>query len=705
MISKERIEEIRARAKSEFDSSRQFYTSVQSQQERALAYYNQVPYAGELAPVAGHSAYITSDVRDTVDFYLGQMMDMFGRPGFVKFDAHAHEDPKKAQEDIKQADVETSYCDHVLFEENDGFMHIHNWIKDALIQKNGVIKVYWDEAIDEKTETYDKVNYLEYGELLNDKEFEVKTVKISMKGLEGELTPEEFGQELDRLGITDPNIIQFTEFKVKGVRVKDYRQVRFRNVAPENLVISSQWTSPVLDDCPYIGERMYKTRAELIGDGYDFDTVMNLPRSSIHSDVPGVAIRYDIDQSKLVEFDNVTEAGELVEVIEHYFIDFDRKEPKMYCLITAGDGETILDCYEEESHGYISTTPKLEPYNYYGSSVADEVVDIQFSRSNIRRAALDNLTLTAIPRTKSRGDVDLEALFDVRAGVNVHLNSPDADVVPIEIPFVAQDALNFEQFLSNDRAERTGFSRETAGLDPAALANSTNFIGGQILNQSMLKVKLAASCMAYVGFKQLFKKIRELLYKHEDRQQIFDMFGKQMSVNPRKWRSERGCSVRVGLGYAGKQERVTALQENMKIQEKLLQAGGLYGNPLVNVQNVYELLKELNEAAGLRDFASFFSDPADFKPQPPKPQPAELQAQGYLQDVENRKQVEMAKIQAENARKEKELNEEYRFKREQLYEEIKFKYDKLISEKQADLAEQQNKRQERIAEASKAVSG
>jgi hypothetical protein len=36
----------------------------------------------------------------------------------------------------------------VFYRENEGLLILHNWFKDALLQKVGVVKSYWDEKED-----------------------------------------------------------------------------------------------------------------------------------------------------------------------------------------------------------------------------------------------------------------------------------------------------------------------------------------------------------------------------------------------------------------------------------------------------------------------------------------------------------------------------------------------------------------------------
>jgi hypothetical protein len=49
---------------------------------------------------------------------------------------------------------ETDYINHVFMQQNPGFMVLYSFIKDALLSKVGVVKVWWEECEEEAKETY-----------------------------------------------------------------------------------------------------------------------------------------------------------------------------------------------------------------------------------------------------------------------------------------------------------------------------------------------------------------------------------------------------------------------------------------------------------------------------------------------------------------------------------------------------------------------
>ena len=46
------------------------------------------------------------------------------------------------------AEQMTAYANHIFYKDNNGFEIMHDWFKDALLQKVGVVKAYWNDKKD-----------------------------------------------------------------------------------------------------------------------------------------------------------------------------------------------------------------------------------------------------------------------------------------------------------------------------------------------------------------------------------------------------------------------------------------------------------------------------------------------------------------------------------------------------------------------------
>ena len=118
-------------------------------QERAdaLSYY--LGDMSDEAPVTdGRSQAVSMDVADTIEGLMPSLMEVFcGNDEVVRFEP-------VGPEDVAAAEQETDYVNHVFMQQNPGFMILYSFIKDALLSKVGIVKVWWEEREEEERETY-----------------------------------------------------------------------------------------------------------------------------------------------------------------------------------------------------------------------------------------------------------------------------------------------------------------------------------------------------------------------------------------------------------------------------------------------------------------------------------------------------------------------------------------------------------------------
>ncbi|VIO73885.1 hypothetical protein CI41S_39940 [Bradyrhizobium ivorense] len=109
-------------------------------------------YLGEMdedmPPEPGRSRAVSTDVADVIEGLMPQLMDIFaGSDEVVRFEPVGPDDEEAAQQ-------ETDYVNHVLMQQNPGFMVLYAFIKDALLSKVGIVKVFWEEREEEQRDTF-----------------------------------------------------------------------------------------------------------------------------------------------------------------------------------------------------------------------------------------------------------------------------------------------------------------------------------------------------------------------------------------------------------------------------------------------------------------------------------------------------------------------------------------------------------------------
>ena len=657
----------------EIDNSIGFIDSETSNDRtKALEYYLRYPYGNE---VEGRSQIVTGEVAEAIDGALPQLIRVFTTTeDIVYFEPRSQND----EETAKQA---TDYCNWVFYRENDGLIILHNWFKDALLQKNGIVKAYWDAKEDVVKEKYRNLTEDELALLMSDGSLEIVRQKVDMV----DVGIGEFGMP-----------IQAPSYSVTVKKVLKSGQVRIENVPPEEFLISK--SAKTVQDSPFVAHRRLMPRSDLIAMGYSKDTVDNLPAYDDLSFTQERIARFSQGENP-DDSNSLDPAMQNVEVYECYIrIDEDddgiaELRRIVYC------GSEILEDEEIDEIPFHSICPIPIPHKFFGQSLADRTMDIQLIKSTVTRQMLDNLYLTNNARVGVvDGQVNLDDMLNATPGGIIRVKSPTA-IIPMQVPSVTAQAFPMLEYMDSVQAKRTGVNDAQQGLDPDVLSNVTAAAVAAMVKSNSGKLELIARIFAETGVKSLFRGILHLLGKYQDKEKIVRMRGKYVAFDPRTWANEYDVSVNVGLGSGDRDQKLTMLQMILSKQEQILQQFGP-ANPLVTVGQYRNTLAKFIESAGFKDANEFLNeitpeqDAQLAQPKPPTPD-AQAEAAKMFADIEREKtqaksQIEAAKLDLQKQQLEAEYTRkgiEMQMKNQKDTSEIKIKEAQLaVQQLQAILA-------------------
>jgi hypothetical protein len=156
-------------------------STLTEERSRALSYY-EGDMSRDMPTVEGRSAAVSTDVADTVEGLMPSLMEIFaGGEQVVRFNP-------VGPEDVKAAEQETDYVNHVFMEQNPGFLIMYSFVKDALLTKNGFVKIWWEETEREEKETYYDLTDQQFMIIAADEEVEI--IEHTEKDMPGD-TPKE----------------------------------------------------------------------------------------------------------------------------------------------------------------------------------------------------------------------------------------------------------------------------------------------------------------------------------------------------------------------------------------------------------------------------------------------------------------------------------------------------------------------------------
>ena len=624
MADKFTEEEIVTRVRGEItDSLGYMGDTISQQREQAMQYYYGLPFGNE---VAGRSQYVDSTVQDTIEWIKPSLMRVFASGDeMVKFTPHGPEDVAMA----KQA---TDYVNYVFTKDNDGWEILYSWFTDALLSKNGIVKVWWDEYDEEQREEYRGLDETEL------------TALITQEGVE---------------------VVEHTEYieyeqPVHDIVIKRSQyngRVKVENVPPSEFLISRE--AKTIQDARFVCHRVEKTLSEL-REMYPDKDLQPEDLGAGDEDLMSYSAerleRYAFDKSaRYWEGWGGDEFGD--ESLRRYwlhesFLRVDQDgdgiaELRKVCTV----GSTVLQNEEIDAVPFVSLTPIKIPHKFFGLSLADLVMDLQLYKSTLMRNLMDNMYNQNFGRyAVLEGQANLDDLLTQRPGVVVRVKSPNA-VMPLQTPSLEPYSFQMLEYLDGVRESRAGVSRMSQGLNENALTSHTTATAvNAVMGAAQSRVELIARNFAETGVKELMMRIYELVQKNQDKQRVIMLRNEWVPVRPDAWKDKYDCTVSVALGQGNKDQQMAHLSQMLSFASQAMQ-GGL---PIVNVQNMYNLGASLVKAMGFQNVDDFLTDPSKMPPQPQQPDPKQQEMQMEAQIKQKELEIKQGELQLKAAKIEQE---------------------------------------------------
>jgi len=642
--------EVKSIISSEIDNSIGFLGGALSDsRKKSLEYYMGDKLGTEQD---GRSQVVSTDVSDTIETILPNLLRVF-----TSSDQVVRCEPVKS-EDVPLADQVTNYINYIFNKDNNGFSVLYTWFKDALLEKNGIVKVYWDDAQKVEQETYENLSDYEYDLLMLESDVEVISEEKFVDNY-AVTKLEQLKQEaaLNGQTVEDVPIPYLHNCIIKRTRTSG--KVKIENIPPEEFLI--QRTAKSIEDANFVAHRVQKTRSDLIEMGYDEDIVNSLPTSNniLYND-ESLIRNSDIDESPMET--SPDDSTSEIEVYECYVrVDMDGDGvAELRKIICAGTGYVILDNMPCDFIPFCSLTPIPMPHRFYGRSVAELVEDVQLVKSTVMRQLLDNMYLTNNNRVAVMdGMVNLDDLLTNRPGGVVRTKQPPSQVMmPMQNQTISQQAFPLLEYLDTVRESRTGVTRYNQGLDSDSLNKTATGVNA-LMSQSQMRMELIARVFAETGVKDLFKRIFELTCKYQDKERVVELNNQFIPVKPTEWRNRYNISITVGLGTGSSDQQIMMLNNILERQLQAFQLQGGQEYPMVSLKNIYNSLAKIIENAGLKNVETYFVNPDQGKTMvqpkaPPPPTPIEKIEFTRIASEEKRKfaglELQLREIKSSNAK-------------------------------------------------------
>lgn len=507
------------------------------------------------------SQHISRDVFDAVESVKAVLLQTFNASeSVVRFEP-------RDEDDVPMADQATRYVNHVFYKQNNGYRVLHDLVHDGLVAKMGIAKVYWQP----------------------DQEDSVESVTSPIETVD--------------MMLAQPNVNLAGEIQENGdgsvtvdlVQTKDTSQVMVEIVAPERFFVDPDAES--IEQARFTADISYLTHSELMELGFDHDQLTDLsPDKSSYNEWE------ETSRERISPI--VNDDQEYYRFFECYLrCDIEGTgEESLYQIAYCDD--KILAVSQVDKHPYYTFTPFPLPHQVYGLSLADQLFDIQKSRSTLQRLIIDNQAMANTSRVVANLSMvkNPRELVDNNIGGVINAADPTA-VVPMPTPPLSPNAFNTDELFAREKEARSGVSRLSNGIDPQALnGNNSGKLIETLGAMGNRKVMTIARHMAELCLRPLMNEIYRLAMQYEDKPQTIRVGGKFMQIVPKQLGERSDMTTRVALTPDESRDQAQA----MVALHQMVQGDPLYGD-----KQRHALLAETAARMGIAQTSAYLMSPED----------------------------------------------------------------------------------------------
>ena len=653
-------------------------SSLASERATALKYYRGDKFGNEQE---GRSQVVSRDVAESIDATLPSLMRIFASGDQVVMCEPTGPDDEDA------AQQATDYANYVWNRQNPGFRIFYWWFKDALLQKLGIVKIWWDETEKITREEYEGLTPAQAEELRADPDVEVveetepydaddgdeagyggpqvplaPPIALPPMPPAGMLPPPMPGAPPGAPGpmpmpgpppmpgpmpglppgmpglpaLMPPPPEQLVDMIVR--RTNKTGRICVENVPNEEFGMSRQAIS--VEDADYTHHRRQVTLSDLRAMGFPQAKIDKIPADDLEAFDVEKQARFENEDGIAGDTGTMDPSMRKVWLTEAYLrIDYDGDGKAEMRMVTWAGNQVFVN-EEIDENPFACCTPTLMPHKAIGLSMADQTMDLQLVKSTLWRNFLDNVYLQSAPALAVHDDqvVDMNEWLTRRVGQIVRTKGPPGTAfAPLPTQFVGGEVFPAIEYIDTVREQRTGNTRYSQGQTGDMLNRTAT--GINLLQQAgSQRIELIARAFAETGVKPAFRKVLKLASQYSEKTEVIRLRGKWVDVDPRAWADGFDMSVSVGLGTGNKDQQVAHMMGLLQVDQQIIALQKGIQGPLVTGANLYHKLEKLVQAMGMPSVEPFYSDPES-----PQMQAAMAQAQ---QQQPGGPEIEVAKVAA-----------------------------------------------------------
>lgn len=546
--------------------------------EKALDYYFGKPRGDE---VDGRSKVISMDLADMVEQTVAQMMPSFKTDSLVSFNAYNNKE-------TEQAAVESDAVNWAIMDDNHGFIEITNAVKDALLQRNGIMKIYVDERTTIDEEEFENMPISRISEI-----FEIPDIEI-IEAME--TNPGEFDQ-FDQM-ISEPT------YYVKLRKTIKVKQLKIESIPPDEFCVNGDHGSIFLEDCRFACHTTYPTRSDLVARGYDKDEVDKLPPMTSKTNSDTRARSRDQQEN---EMDAAQRASDRIETKECYYqldVDGDGIAERRR-IVKAGNKIFENEIYPTVP--FAAGTCFLLPHRFWCLSMHDKMKQTVDTKTAFLRKTIDNAEGLINQRSiVVPGRVNMSDVLSSRPTGVVRAKSTDA-IAPYPVQNMGDTGFKMLNYMDKIRKEGGGSQLDVGTQENLPVQGQTAHGMERWMSSQEQLPFMMTNTIAYTLVHETFRIAHLLMRRFMPETMTYESKGQMVSTTPGTWPPRPRLKINVQLSMTERQRKYNVLTEIIHEQKEMMAAGlnGIMAGP----KNSYYAMIDKARYAGFDNPERYYIDP------------------------------------------------------------------------------------------------
>ena len=531
----------------------------------------------------GLSGAVSQDVADMIEAVVAQVMPAFDFDEVARFQADG-------AADVDQARVESLVCNDYLRNRNDGYTITQEAVRNALLLRNGILKVWPEQRIVVTSSRFRGLDALELAQVVEAN------------------APNQVVDLSRQVGNDDGSV----DVTIK--RTTTFRRLSIASTDPVNFLLTEEYDSIDLQAAPMCGERYFLSVSDLIERGISRARVDRLPTTESDSHIASRG-RDRGEASNPVLLDHGDDSQRMVECFELYvLIDFDGDGIGERRRVLYAGGSSGGDTLENDPWSrvpYATGTGFLQPQRWIGMSLYDKLQEVEEIKTETLRQYLDNMAFANNAEVLVvDGAVEIEDLKARRPG-GINRVDDIAAVRELVVSDLGPSSLAMLNYMDSVRSDRAGAALDLQDAQLQLASESAHGVERQFTAKEALS-RLVTRTLAETMIRQAFRLIHQTLSEDfPDRAEV-QIGGAFVEYRPGAWRSRDRIEIVAGMSFNERLERRGALESVLIQQEKLHQAG-LGGGILTDFQTYHDTLIDWTSAGGVSNARRYWIDPRSEK--------------------------------------------------------------------------------------------